>query len=463
MGMLVLRAKVLAVLLAPEGVGLLSQINTLDGMLSTFASIGMGYGITNLIARPAASDEKNSTADIYRTGFLLSLIFGSLCSGLLVILAQPLSSLLLGTPKLAVFFYLIAAAYPLKFLTGLFSSTLNGYKEINSLALVRVIVSVLGVIFMVGLVWFYGVTGAVLGITAWAVVALVVNRVYLFRNEGIRKDLSEAGRYRKDLAGEIIRFGSVNLAVLVLNYLAVLTLRSQVVHTLGSSANGIYQVVWAMSSQYLLLIPQSLWVYGFPRISEVLDSQETVRLEMGRILRLGLLFLIPAVFLILANREFIITLLYTREFLPAGELFAVQVWGDIFRFVLWWFLVPLYARRKFGWIFLFELVRSLGHLILGFLLLPGMGIYGISAAYAVINTIAVLGAVLFLYKNEDYRDAQKSYSFILWIILLFVSSLFLPQNVWGLAGSLVVIVSWMLIVLKAEEKKAVLSFLQRKN
>ncbi|MBN1265957.1 MAG: oligosaccharide flippase family protein [Anaerolineales bacterium] len=463
MGMLMLRAKVLAVLLEPEGVGLLSQINTLDGMLSTFASIGIGYGITNLIARAAAAGEPCETANIYRTGFLLSLILGSLCTGLLVLLAHPLSTLLLGTSQLAIFFYMIAAAYPLKFLTGLFSSTLNGYKEINALAWVKGIVAVLGVIFMVGLAWFYGVTGAVLGITAWAVVALIVNRVFLYRSQGIRGDLANRGAFRADLAGEIIRFGSVNLIVLVLNYLAVLTLRSQVIHVLGSGQNGIYQVVWAMSSQYLLLIPQSLWVYSFPRISETLKTPEVVRLEMGRILRLGLLLFIPAVFLILANRELIILMLYTEQFLPAADLFKVQVWGDLFHFILWWVMLPLFARRKFVLIFFLELLRSLGYIVLGLWLLPVSGLAGISVGYTMINVVAVVAAAILVHRVSDYREIRKNLKFVLWAAVLYIISLVLPQNGWGLSGSLLIITGWFYVVLGAEEKEQIISFLFRKN
>src|SRR2546430_9696451 len=53
----ILRAKVLAALLGPQGTGLLAQLSTLTAVLVPLATLGLGNGVTAMIAAARASGD----------------------------------------------------------------------------------------------------------------------------------------------------------------------------------------------------------------------------------------------------------------------------------------------------------------------------------------------------------------------------------------------------------------------
>ncbi len=451
--MLVARSKALALLLAPEGVGLLAQINTLDGMLSTFASVGIGYGIINLVARYAGErNDSSDAADASATGILLSMVISVLIVGGLIAGSSLLSDLLLGSRDLAILFVLLALALPFNYANAAYGSILQGLKAITPLARARSIGAVLGALSTILLTWRMGLIGAVLGIAAWSVFFFIASRIALDREWRIKGGKSGKGSFRKEFAGEILRFGFANLLILSMNYLAVIIIRSQIVHISGAAQNGIYQVVWAMSSQYLILVSLSLWSYSYPRITELIDSLDSLTAELSRVLRLGLLLIGPLIFLIVANRDYVIRLLYTVEFLPASGLILIQAWGDLFRFVLWWVELPLYARGELRSIVALEALRNLGYLILSSVLLSSRGLAGVCISYALINGLTAALAILIFSKRREYKFGISNYGAFLQVaILVFIGGL-LPQAQigWTFAGLLLLLI-WGLWVLKREE------------
>lgn len=456
----VARAKILAVLLGSSGVGLLAQVNSFDTLVATFASFGIGYGITNLVSRsrPDCDDE----GDIVRTGGYLLLAVYVLVALSTVASSRYLAGYLLGNSAFVYLFVVLAGGFFFQFCAFFFESIMQGYKAIKDVSLARIISSALGLVAIVPLAWLGGIDGAVIGMVAWFLFRFCIFGLLSVRAGVNWPSLWSKGRFRSQQARLIFRFG---LSVFLINSLKGLTLlfvRTWIVYYLGSSANGIYQVIWAVSSQYLILVPLALWSYAYPRLAEVIDDEQQAGNELSKVLRLGILLITPMMFGILGTRNFLVRLLYTVEFLPAASLMAIQLWGDFARFLVWWMELPLYAGSKLSRIVIIEACYNLGYLTFGTLLLHTFGLSGVCIGYVAANGLALLVSLLLL-KQDRGQPALIARDCVLLIksAIFLVAAMLIPQGrsvVWG-ALTTALAVLWGGWALSPQERKCAIHFI----
>ena len=421
------RAKILAALLGPSGVGLLAQVNNFDTLIATLASFGIGYGITNLISH-SQSDYGNG-GDIVRTGGCLLLAVYVLVALSTVAGSRYLAEHLLGNSTFAHIFVILAVGFFFQFCAFFFESIMQGYKAIKEISLARVISSASGLAAIFPLAWLWGINGAVIGTVIWFLFRFCTFGLLSVRTGVNWPSLWSKGRFCNQQARLIFQFG---LSVFLTNSLKALTLlfiRARIMHSLGSATNGIYQVVWAISSQYLLLIPLALWSYAYPRLVEVIDDEQRAGNELNKVFRLGLLLITPMMFSILGARNFLVRLLYTVEFLPAADLMAIQLWGDLARFMVWWMELPLYAGGKLSRIVMIEACYNLGYLTLGALLLHALGLSGVCIGYVAANGLALLVSLALL-KRGEHQPVLIARDYILLIksVIFLVAAMLIPQD-----------------------------------
>jgi len=421
------RAKILAVLLGPSGVGLLAQVNNFDTLIATLASFGIGYGITNLISRsrPDCDDD----GDIVRTGgYLLLAVYVPVALST-VASSRYLARYLLGDSAFVYLFVILAGGFFFQFYAFFFESIMQGYKAIKDISLARVISSALGLAGIVPLAWLWGINGAAIGMIAWLLFRFLAFGLLSIRAGVNWSSLWSKGRFRIQQARRIFRFGLSVFLINSLNALTLLFIRTRIVHYLGSSTNGIYQVVWAVSSQYLTLVPLALWSYAYPRLAEVISDEQLVGDELSKVLRLGILLITPMMFGILGVRDFLVRLLYTAEFLPAASLMTVQLWGDFARFLVWWVELPLYAGGKLSRIVMIEACYSLGYLTFGTILLHTLGLLGVCLGYMAANGLALLVSLTLLKKDKEQPMLiVKEYTLLIKSVIFLIAAMLIPQS-----------------------------------
>ena len=155
MVMLLARSKAFAILLEPEGVGVLSQVTTIEGLIASFATIGIGYGITNLIAKGPKNGEANSYAwSVVRTGQWIAIAIAIPVFAFLLVFSKNISEITIGSREFGILFVIIAITIPLKFNAAVFNSGLQGLKQIVSLAWVRSLAAILGFLCILPLTYY---------------------------------------------------------------------------------------------------------------------------------------------------------------------------------------------------------------------------------------------------------------------------------------------------------------------
>ncbi len=377
-----LRSKLVAVLLGPNGVGVLANIGIYNTFVSTAATAFSGQGSTRAIAAARAKGQDERVDWLIRYSFLIPPAIGLLILVVTVILAKEVSGLVMGDPQYAPLIALSAIAIPLSVLAGSYAGVLQGFVRIGSLARASIATTIISLIVTVALIVTFGLTGAVI---AGAIVAVVQLGIFFVREPWVVR----GRRWRRRLEFNwpalhpVLQLGLASVVVSIASTLVTLLIRSDIVHVLGIDQNGIYQPVAAISDTYLEVLIGSTSFYLFPRLTELLSAgrRKEASDEVGHGLRVILAVTVPLLLVMVAFGEPIVVLLYSDRFRAATDPLSIQMAGNVVKVIAWSAgaaLLPLGYYR--AWLFI--CLVNLGIKYVGVhLLLSAYGLDGVAVAY----------------------------------------------------------------------------------
>ena len=453
----ILRAKVLAALLGPQGTGLLAQLSTLTAVLVPLATLGMGNGVTAMIADARARGDAFLVRRVRTTALTLSWLTG-LALALVAALASPWLADLLYHDRAWRWVVLVGAAtVPLSAIASLRVSILQGQEAVKAMAALNGIVAAAGVATIVPLAWFFGLRGAVAqlvvvgGVYVWASGRLVARHA----SPEPEKRHSWGNLIDRPLVRPLLRYGSSALLVGLAATLTVLILRSVLVSKLGLGPNGIYQVCIGISGLYMPLILNSITAIVWPQIAGQRNDEETTA-TMRQALRLGLLLMTGATGAMLAGAPIWIPLFYSNRFLPALDLLPIQFLGDYFRTVSWMCSIWLVPRNRLKPWVLYDVVYGVALLVTFALLVDRVGLKSAVIAYvvahmshAVLHYALARRALRFRFGPDNRRLLLAS------LALLLGLTLWTPRGILGVALGVASLTLWAALVVRPDEWRTV--------
>ncbi len=265
-----LRSKLVAVLLGPGGVGILSNIGIYNAFVSTAGTAFAGQGLTRAIAAARAERRDERVDWLIRYSFLVPPAVGLLILMATLVLAAQVSALVMGDTQYAPLIAISAFAIPLTILGASYSGVLQGFVRIGSLAKVSIATTFVSLIATVALIFAFGLTGAV---AAASIVALLQLGIFFLREPWVVRGRHWRRRLGLDRLAlrPVIQLGLAGVVISIVSTLVTLLIRSDIVRVLGIEQNGIYQPVAAISDTYLEVLIASTSIYLFPRLTELLN------------------------------------------------------------------------------------------------------------------------------------------------------------------------------------------------
>jgi PST family polysaccharide transporter len=463
----IVRTKLLAVFVGVAGVGLLAQIGSFLNVLTSLASLGIGVGIVKYVAEFSSTSDYAALGKVRWNAALLTWVASAVVAGLACGFSRELANLLFGAPELRWAVAVTALAVPLFVQMSFHMAIIQGLKQMREYALASAIASGAGLIVLIPLVYFFRWNGAVLQSLAAAAISYFV--VYSFSRK-LWRPFSDRARAKVDrrLLRELIAYGLSALVTGVLYWANLLVIRSVIVHRLGANANGLYQVAIGISLQYVSLIVSSVWTYSFPRISELRETGLIVK-ELRGSVRLSVLLVTGCASTFLIMRHWLIPLLFTKDFLQAENLLAVQFISDLLKttaVMIGVWLLPQ-GRLKM-WVGLDVILNGvlLGSFLLFLARLDHLGILALLAApmahivayllHCILNYTYARKSIGFSFGQPLRRLLTRSFALI--VICGVIPSRNLP---FSLAG-IVLIAIWASFSVTSGEARAVLAILKEK-
>lgn len=416
----ILRIKLVAILLGPHGIGLLSLYSNLVNTASTAAGLGISTsGVRELVNVEPLSRKQA----LVRRSLVTSLAVQGFVASLCIWLArEPISIWLLGDVAHAYEVGLTGIGVVLTLVGAAYNSILQGLNRIGDLGRVMVISGLFGsavglaplvIMGESGLIWFFLAQPM-----ATMVFALIYSRrIHRARLNGYR--LREMFRIWRPMA----RLGLAVMLGGLATTSALLFARSRIAQDLGLDAAGQFAAAWSVTGTYVGFLLHSMSADYYPRLTKAVSDRPAANALVNDQTQLGLVIGGPILLLIVGWAPWVTNILYSADFLPAAGVLQWQTVGNVFKLASWPLGYYLIACAN-GKAFLFaQVVFNLLFLIL---LLPAIERFGLLAtgpSFTIAYFIYFVVMVIIVRTSIDFRWQPLSLGLIALYTILSVGLL----------------------------------------
>lgn len=376
----IVRGKLLALMLAPSGIGVLNQLQTTTNLLTTVSGLGFFSGVIQRVAAAkadgddAAISRQMSSATIFLVGVALLMTLAA------VIWSPILSNLMFADGGArADFVVLTALGIPLTVAAQVYRALLSGLREVAALVRVRIVGDLLGLAVLAGLLIPLGLRGAVIAFVVTQAVTLSVNLWQIVRVLGVK---IVSVRFREFDLVEVranLGYGAVSLFAIVLATLSAIIPSRWIIEFFGAHDNGLYVTAMRVNAIYMGAIYATSHSYFFPTLAAAKDANDT-SIETNGVLQLYMILLPPLMAGIIIFADIIIPILFSNEFLPVALLLCILLPADLLTNMSRTLSLGLLARKHLWDSFAMNLWVPV-YLVLGWFLLHAWGIVGLAWAY----------------------------------------------------------------------------------
>ena len=367
----IVRMKVLAVLLGPSGVGLLSIYNSLLGMVQRTAGLGMESSGVRDIA--SSRGDEATLSRVRRVLFAAHLIQGTLAMVTVWLLRERIAIWLFGDAVRATEVGLIGIAILLGLLAAAQTALLQGLRKIGDLGRVTVLGAFVGTLAGLASVWLQGESGLIWFILVQPLAVVLIALHYIRRLPkpiAARLSLVETWDVWKPMA----KLGAAFMLGGLATTATLLLVRGRISQELGLDAAGYFAATWGITMTYVGFLLGAMGADYYPRLTEVIhDKVAAVRLINDQA-QLSLAIGGPVLLLLIGLAPWVITLLYSNAFEPAVTLLQWQMVGNVFKLASWAMSFSIVASGRPGFHIIAQLSFNIMYLGLVWLLLPEMGL-----------------------------------------------------------------------------------------
>ena len=387
----IVKMKVLAVLLGPSGVGLLSIYNSFLEMVKQTAGLGMSSSGVREIA--SSRDDVSTLSRVRRVLFAAHLLQGVLAMIAVWLLRERIAIWLFGDTLRVTEVGLIGIAILVGLLASAQTALLQGLRKIGDLGRVTVLSAFVGTLAGLAAVWLQGESGLIWFILVQPLATVSIALQYTRRMPkpiAARLSLVETWEVWKPMAKLGAAFMLGGLATVA----TLLLVRGLISKELGLDAAGYFAAAWGITMTYVGFLLGAMGADYYPRLTEVIHNKVAAVRLMNDQAQLGLAIGGPVLLLLIGLAPWVITLLYSSAFEPAVTLLQWQMVGNVFKLASWAMSYSIIAAARGKTFFLMELSFNIVFLSMVFVFLPRVGLevtaYAFVLGYFVYLTIVYL-------------------------------------------------------------------------
>lgn len=313
-----LRAKTLAVLLGPAGVGLMGAFTLIQELARNMAQLGLNQSGVRQIAEAASTGDEQRlalTALVLRRTIALCAFLGAI---FLWAYSGAVSALTFGTKEQATSISLLAVALFLTVVADGQGALLQGTRRMKAVAKLSIYTALLGTIATAVIVYFAGERGIVPSLVA-AAVAYIGISWWFSHNIGTAEVVPKAAEVARESA-VLFKLGLAFLASGLLMSGAAYVVRTFIIRLLGIEAAGIYQAAWTLGGLYVGFVLQALAMDFYPRLVGVVNDHRVCNATVNEQTTVSMLLAAPGIIATITFAPVVIYLFYSPEFAGAVVL-----------------------------------------------------------------------------------------------------------------------------------------------
>jgi len=389
-------SKVIAIFVGPSGMALVGNLRNFLTSTEAFATLGFENGVVKYVAEHKKEEQK--LQQTLSTIFVSVLVVCVLMSATLFFFSDYFNQSVFGNQyRYGFVFKALAIGLPFYIGNIFLIATINGLGEFKKVIYINIIGSCIGLLVSVFLIWQMKTEGALLSIIATPSLLFLVSffaintEIKIFKTVRIRF-------YQLNFLKELSSYSLMALVSAVFGPMVFLAIRKNIIATIGIEQAGFWEAITRISSYNFLFITSLIGIYFLPKLAVAQNKQETKSLFWEYYKGIMPLFVV-GMLLLYFLRDFVVQILFTKEFLPVTKLFFWQLIGDVFKAASFILGYQFYAKKLTKAFIFFELF-SLAILYFSSIhMVSQYAIEGVVMAYALTYSIYFITLSIYFRKS----------------------------------------------------------------
>jgi enterobacterial common antigen flippase len=439
----ILRAKVMALMLGPGGMGLMGLYSSIVEFTESIAELGVNSSGVRQMAEAVGSGDMSrvarTAAVLRRTSAVLGLIGGLV----LLVFCRPIAEWTFGSPQFALPVACLSLAVLFRLVSNGHSALIQGMRRIPDLARIGVLSALVGTIGTITLVYFFRTSGVLPSLLFSAALTLVLAVWYSRKIE-----IPSATLAREDVrseAGALLKLGAAFMLMSVLSTGTAYAIRIMVRDRLGLEAAGMYQSAWALGGVYVAFILQSMASDFYPRLTAVANNHPECNRIVNEQAHVSLLLAGPGLIGTITFAPLVLAIFYDKTFAGAVEPLRWICLGMALRIIAWPMGYIIVAKGERKLLVFTEVAAAVVHLALGFTLIRYFGLAGATMGFFGLYVWHGLFVYVIVRKLSGFRwsvATRRTGVLYLWLIaMVFCAVRFLPQSAGMSSGSVALLIA----------------------
>ena len=321
------RNKVVAHFLGPDGMGLVSLFNSTINFISQSTNLGISFSAVKHVSELFDSGDEaliQHFIKVVRAWSLLTALIGML----VCIVAGPLMNHTFSWGDHTLHFILLAPAVGLMALTGGETAILKGCRRLKALALIQVVNVFVALVLAVAVFSTFGQSGIVPVIVLMAFVMMLTTIWYSYKLFPLRLHGCQG------VLGEgmgMVRLGGAFVLAGILGSGAEILIRSYLNKVGNLDAVGLYNAGLMIAVTYSGMVFSAMETDYFPRLSAVGNDKKQMCDMVNRQIEVSLLIASPLLALLIVFMPVVIPLMFRQDFIPVIAMAQVAVLSMYFK------------------------------------------------------------------------------------------------------------------------------------
>ncbi len=316
------RNKLIALILGPGGIGLMSLFNSAIALLSNATNLGIATSSVKTLSELYEKGDEEVTRRHVHVIRMWAFVTGIL--GFLVCaLAGPfLNNFSFTWGNHVKHFVLLAPTVGMLAITGGETAILKSARRLRNLAKVSVWNVFLALILTTPIIYFYGQKGIIPTITLITFTQMLLTMRYSYRVFPL------SFKFDKDLLQEgvpMIRLGIAFVVAGVFASGADFLIRASLNNIASLNMLGLYNAGFMMSVTYAGMVFVSMETDYYPRLSAIGHDVQQMSITVNHQVEVSLLMISPLLVAFSIGAPIIVELLYSREFLDVVPMIQITV------------------------------------------------------------------------------------------------------------------------------------------
>jgi PST family polysaccharide transporter len=390
----IVSTKIVSVFLGPSGMALLGSFRNFTSMNKSVATLGINNSLIKLFVEN--KNDKKELSILYSTFFWIFLVLSIFVGGITLVFANDFSDLLFFNSDFANPIRFFGLLLPLVVINAFWLAIYNGLEQFNRIVLIQIISNILIFGVTTFLIWSKNSTGGLYAIALGELMLFLVTLLFVVKDKSQFKfDLQKV--IDKKYFAEIKKFSVMALLSAFIVPLALIFIRNYIVKTHSIQDAGIWDATNKISGFYMTVFSSGLSLYYMPKLA-ALETDSDFRIELKSYFKVFVPLFFLMLVVILLFKDFLLNMLFTKDFIQVKQVLIWQLAGDLFRVMTLAFGYQIVVKSRMKDYFMIELVFNSTYLVLSFYLVKIFSFEGALQSYFYASFVTFI-LILFMFRK----------------------------------------------------------------